>query len=352
MPVKLIKPVKLQPGDTVAAVSLSWGGPGTFPHRYAAGKQQLQTEFGLRVVETPNALRDAAWLQRNPRARADDLMQAFLDPKIKAVISTIGGDDSIRILPYLDPDVIRSHPKIFMGFSDTTVTHMACFRAGMMSFYGPSIMAGFGENCGMFPYMVESVRRTLFSSVPIGGISPAGDGWTAELLDWADAGNQARKRKRNRSTGWKFLQGTGTRQGRLIGGCFEVLDWLRGTEYWPDANAWQDAVLFLETAEEGLSPDAFLYGLRVYAAMGILKKLAGILLARPGGPIPPEKFSDYDEALLRVVAEEEGLRDLPVVTQMDFGHTDPMFLLPYGIRAEIDCEARRLTLLENAVRDG
>jgi muramoyltetrapeptide carboxypeptidase LdcA involved in peptidoglycan recycling len=77
---RLKKPTHLQPGDRVAAVSLSWGGPGTLPHRYQAGKRQLEEAFGVRVVETSHALRDAEWLSRNPKARADDLMEAFSDP--------------------------------------------------------------------------------------------------------------------------------------------------------------------------------------------------------------------------------------------------------------------------------
>ena len=86
----MIKPKKLQPGDTVAAISLSWGGPGTFPHRYEAGKQQLQNEFKLRVIETTHALRDAAWLHDNPKARAEDLMNAFADPSIKTLVTVHG----------------------------------------------------------------------------------------------------------------------------------------------------------------------------------------------------------------------------------------------------------------------
>jgi muramoyltetrapeptide carboxypeptidase LdcA involved in peptidoglycan recycling len=347
----LIKPQRLRPGDKVAAISLSWGGPGTFPHRFEAGKQQLQKEFQLTVIETPNSLRDAAWLQRNPRARADDLMKAFLDPSIKAVFSTIGGDDSIRILPFLDLDVIRANPKIFMGFSDTTVTHMACYKAGLASFYGPAIMAGFAENCGMFPYMVDSVRRTLFSPAPAGTISPNRNGWTSEMLDWADPKNQSRKRKLYPSTGWKFIQGSGIRKGHLLGGCFEILDWLRGTDYWPDPGKWQDAVLFLETSEEAPPPSAVQYGLRIYAAMGILKKLAGILFARPGGQISPDKFVEYEEVLRQVVAEEEGLSDLPIIANMDFGHTDPMFVLPYGVQAEINCHTKQFAIIENTVID-
>ncbi len=347
----MMKPPRLRPGDKVATISLSWGGPGTFPHRYQAGKQQLQAEFGLEVIETPHALAEAEWLHRHPQARAEDLMAAFADPSIKAIISTIGGNDSIRLLPYLDLDLIRANPKILLGYSDTTITHLACFKAGLVSFYGPTMMAGFAENGGLFPYMVDSVRRTLFSAEPIGPIYPNTEGWTVERLDWARPEHQAQRRRLNPSNGWQFLQGTGVRRGHLIGGCLEVLDWLRGTPFWPEPEQWDNAILFLETSEEAPPPSAVRYVLRTYAALGVLKRLAGILLGRPGGPIPPAQFEEYDRVLRQVVAEEEGLVDLPLISQMDFGHTDPMFVLPYGVQAEIDCDQRQFTILENAVTE-
>ncbi len=345
----MIKPEKLREGDKIATVSLSWGGPGAFPHRYKAGKQQLEDEFGLKVVEMDHTLSDPDWLWRNPRARADDLMQAFADPSIKAVISTIGGDDSIRLLPLLDLETIRANPKIFMGYSDTTITHLACFRAGLVSFYGPSIMAGFGENGGMFPYMVDSVRRTLFSAEPVGEIVPSTGGWTAEFLEWAEPSNQRVKRKRNPPEEWRLLQGKGVRRGHLLGGCFEVFDWLRGTEYWPELSIWQDAILFLETSEEAPPPSTLLYGLRTFAALGILERLSGILFGRPGGNVPLESFGEYEEMILKVVAQEESLTELPILSRMDFGHTDPMFILPYGVQAEIDCDAGSFSIVEAAV---
>jgi len=347
----MIKPRKLEPGDTVGAISLSWGGPGTFPHRYEAGKQQLQSEFGLKVVETAHALGDAEWLHNNPKARAEDLMNAFADPSIKAIISTIGGDDSIRTLPYIDLDVIQSNPKIFIGYSDTTITHLACFKAGLVSFYGPSIMSGFAENGGMFSFMVDAVRDAIFSSTPIGELKPNTNGWAVEILDWGNPENQSRKRSLNPSTGWKYLQGKGVRQGRLIGGCLEVLDFLRGTDFWPEPSAWQDAILFLETSEDAPPPSMLKYSLRSYASIGILKKLSGILLGRPGGNISPEQFNEYDEVLYQVITEEEGLSDLPIITHMDFGHTDPMLVLPYGVKAEINCDTQQFRILENAVVD-
>src|SRR6185295_9995832 len=159
----MIKPKKLKQGDKVAAISLSWGGAGSIPHRYEAGKKQLIENFGVEVVETKNALKSSDWIYKNPEARAEDLMEAFADSSIKAIISVIGGDDSIRTLPFMDLDVIRQNPKIFLGFSDTTVTHLCCYKAGLISFYGTSLFIGFAENGGMHHYQVDDIKRTLFS---------------------------------------------------------------------------------------------------------------------------------------------------------------------------------------------
>jgi muramoyltetrapeptide carboxypeptidase LdcA involved in peptidoglycan recycling len=348
----MIKPRRLRRGDQVAAVSLSWGGPGAIPHRYATGKQQFETEFGVRIVEMPHALREPEWLRQHPEARAQDLMDAFRDPAIAGIISTVGGDDSLRLLRHLDLEVIRTHPKVFLGYSDTTVSHLACFKAGLGSFYGPSFMAGFAENGGMFPYLIEGVRRTCFSAECIGRLGPAAEGWTVEWLDWENLDSQRRRRQMHPATPWRFLQGEQAAEGALFGGCLEVLEWLRGTAVWPDASTLRGAILFLETSEEAPPPSAVARALRTFAAMGILQSLAGLLFGRPGGAtLPVEQFEDYDRAVLQVVATEEGLRDLPVVTRMDFGHTDPMCVLPYGVRARIDPINQTIDILEGAVVD-
>lgn len=343
----MIKPARLNRGDKIAAVSISWGGPGTFPQRYAIGKQQLQNEFDLQVVEMPNTLKDADWLARNPQPRAEDLMQAFADPSIKGIFSTTGGEDSIRLLPYVDLNVIHHNPKIFMGYSDTTISHLMCYKAGLVSFYGPSILAEFAENGGMFPYMVRSLRQTLFSSDAIGAIKPNTAGWTFERLDWGDAANQNRQRKLNPCTGWKFLQGSGLHRGHLVGGCLEVLDWTRGTDLFP--TNWEKAILFFEISEEAPPPNFVRYTLRTYATMGILQQLSGILFGRPYAE--ENVFEKYDQAILQVIREEEGLTELPIITNMDFGHTSPMFVLPYGLEAEIDCDTHEFSIVEHAVTE-
>ena len=351
MPINLKKPKLLRRGDKLASVSLSWGGPAVFPHRYQAGKKQLEDAFGVQVVEMPHTLSSAEFLHANPQARADDLMQAFSDPSIKGIISTIGGEDSIRLIPHIDLDLIARNPKVFLGYSDTLITHFACLKAGIASFYGPAIMAGFGENGGLFPYMRDAVDRVLFQSDPVGELAPNTDGWTAEVLDWEDPHLQSQKRKLVPCSGWRFLQGKGYHRGHLIGGCIEVLDWLRGTSLWPNRSQWKGAVLFLETSEEAPAPQTVARILRAFAALGVLDEIHAILFGRPGGDIPASQFAEYDRVLLDMVNNEVGRTDLPIVSRMDFGHTDPMLVLPYGCLCEIDCDQQTITIPESAVLD-
>lgn len=336
----------LKNGDKVAAISLSWGGAGDIPHRYQAGKRQLEEVFGVQVVETKNALKSADWIAKNPQARAEDLMEAFSDNSIKAIISNIGGDDSIRILPFIDLSLIHNNPKIFLGFSDTTITHFACLKAGLSSFYGTSLMVGFAENGGMHPYQIEDIQRTLFSTEPIGEIRPNLAGWTSERLDWNDSSLQNVKRKLNKPNHWNYLQGKGTISGKLVGGCVEVLEFLKGTDYWLEKDEWKDTILFLETSEELLSPTTFTWILRNYAAQGIFHQTNGIILGRPDH----NQFVDeYNQILLQVIRDEQGLSDFSIITEMDFGHTCPTFTLPYGTEMVIDFKQKTISINENAV---
>ena len=127
----MIKPKVLRPGSRIAGdfALLGWD-PALSPHRYRVGKQQFEEKFGVTVVETAHALRDADWLARNPKARADDLMAAFADEKIDGIISTIGGEDSIRTLPYLDLDLIRNNPQGFYGFFGYHDIARSLFQSG------------------------------------------------------------------------------------------------------------------------------------------------------------------------------------------------------------------------------
>ncbi|WP_246694769.1 LD-carboxypeptidase [Methylobacterium sp. WL6] len=254
----------------------------------------------------------------------------------------------MRLITHVDLGVIAAHPKAFLGYSDTTVIGFGCLRAGLVSFYGPTIMSGFAENGGPLPHMVASLRRTLFTTAPVGVVEPSHEGWTVERLDWSDPQNQFRRRPLRPSSGPRVLRGNGIARGHLVGGCADTLETLKGTAWWPPLDYWRDALLFLETSEEAPSPALMTCWLRNYAAQGILQVLNGILFARPGGHrLSVTDHAAYDAAILQAL-DEAGLTALPVLSNLDFGHTDPIFTLPYGVQAEIDCECAQLRIVESA----
>ena len=344
----MIKPHRLTKGDTVAIVSLSsgLGGHSAFLHRYETGKRRLEAEFGLNVVTMPNALKGIEYLDNHPEARAADLMAAFKNSSIKAIICMIGGDDTIRLLDYIDFDIIKSNPKIFMGYSDTTVNHFMMHKAGLASFYGPSILAEFAENVAMHEYTKRHIQNMLFQPSDNLFIEPSPT-WTSEHLEWADeANNKIARTMIKDEKGYELLQGRGIAQGRLLGGCIDVFPMIIGTKIWPDLHEWDDVMLFLEASEEYPSPNDVKYILRGLAAQDIISRIGGILFGKPQNE---KYYEEYKQVLVQVVGKESGRPDLPILYNMNFGHTAPICILPYGILTEIDCDKKSFRLLEAAV---
>lgn len=342
----LIRPERLKQGDLVAVVSPSWGGPGAFPDRFAAGCRAAADHLGVELVPMPHALADPDWLRRNPQARAGDLMAAFADPAFTGIWASIGGDDALRLMPYLNLKVIAANPKVFIGFSDTTALHFACLSAGLTPFYGPSVMAGLAENAGPHRMTLDGLR-VLFDPAPMGVMPANTEGVATEFLDWADPALQARPRQLDPVGPPVVLQGAGAVQGRLIGGCFEVLEMLKATPWWPAPEFWEGAMLFLETSEENPGSALVARWLRNLGAQGILSRAAGLLIARP-----ETADAAYRRDLHAAIRDEPShwdARDLPVLADLDFGHTQPMLTLPYGALCRLDADVGSWALLEGGV---
>ena len=134
-----------------------------------------------------------------------------------------------------------------MGFSDTTIAVSAFVRAGVVSFYGPSVLCDLAENCGIRPFVERSVRRALFAAEPYE--LEAAEAWTEEFYDWRDPENQSRARNFSCSEGWVWLQGEAPTSGTLVGGCLDVLEFLKGTPWWIPRKLWNGAILVAETSE-------------------------------------------------------------------------------------------------------
>jgi muramoyltetrapeptide carboxypeptidase LdcA involved in peptidoglycan recycling len=130
-------------------------------------------------------------------------------------------------------------------------------------------------------------------------------------------------------------------------GCLEVLGFLRGTAWWPSLDG---SVLVLETSEDQPPPEAVTYLLRSLAATGELHRLAGLVFGRPGcADLPVDEHVAYDDAILRVVRDEEALDELPVVTNVDLGHTHPIWTVPQGVSIRFDPAAAAIVFLEPGV---
>lgn len=338
-----VKPVRLHQGDVVSVVSPSWGGPFAFPHIYEAGLAALR-ELGLSIKEYPSTRADPNFLRANPEARARDIEAAFSDPGTSAVIASIGGDDSIRVLPLLDVSKLTSKPKILLGYSDTTTLHVLLNSHGISSMYGPSVMAGLSQMKNLPPAFRTHLQTMLFeptSDYEYHAYAAYSDGYP----DWSAVDNAGMVTTPKSSDGWHWLQGTAVSEGVLFGGCMEVLEMIKGTQFWPSPDFWEDKILFLETSEEKPSLHYIDHVLRNYGAMGVLSQIKGLLVGRARDFSSDEK-KQLESLLISVISSEFGNRSLPMITNVDFGHTDPQLLLPLGVRARIDSEKHLFSLTE------
>lgn len=343
------KPASLRPGDKVAIVSLSRGtlGEPAFIHKYYIAKERMEQIYGLTVVPMPNALKGLTYLYDHPDARAADLMTAFRDPSIKAVFNAVGGDDTIRLLPYIDFDVLRQNPKIFTGFSDTTTNHFMMRKADLVSYYGASVLCDWAEYVEMNPYTKAAIDRTLFAPTDTWEI-PASSVCSYDCDKvWWDEANVHQRRATVPNTGYEILQGHGRVTGQLLGGCIDVFRALVGTELWPAPEEWQGKLLLLETSEENMDPDILAQWLRGFQAQGILSAIRGIVVGKPAFA---ERAEAYKAVYRQVVGFEAGQPDLPILFNVNIGHAYPIGVLPLGLEYAIDCDARTFTLLEPATQ--
>jgi muramoyltetrapeptide carboxypeptidase LdcA involved in peptidoglycan recycling len=123
----------------------------------------------------------------------------------------------------------------------------------------------------------------------------------------------------------------------------DVLEMLKGTPWWPPLGLWEGAAFFWETSEDAPSPELVSFWLRNYGMLGILDRISAMLIARSAG-YSTEQRAKFPIMLQRIVAEEFGRPDLPIVLNLDFGHTDPQMVLPNGGLVVVDPIDRTITL--------
>lgn len=323
-------PPKLNRGDQVAVLSPSLAGPAFGPQVHEQALHRLRTTIGVQPVEYPTTRVNGC----SPEARAEDINAAFADPKIAAILATVGGWSLIDVLPYLDMELIASHPKIFVGHSDNTHINNYLFHCGISSFYGSSTMIHIGSGPGIARLHEESLRRVLFHG---GSVRLGLPGWVADHgFDFADprALTDHGPRVAFPDPVWGGASNTVT--GHSWGGCIEVIDSLIHMSLIPSPEQLHGAILLLETSNPRLTTQELSHFIAQLGNCGVLQAAAGVLWA-----LSPTTDVDFDLPLAQrahlwrqrahTVISQVGKfnPDIPICCGYPFGHTQPQIIMPH-----------------------
>ncbi|MEV5354517.1 LD-carboxypeptidase [Streptomyces sp. NPDC052693] len=306
----LVRPPRLTPGARVAVIAPS----GPVPEERLQAGLDILRGWDLDPVVAPHALGrhgTLAYLSGTDEQRAADLQNAWCDPSVSAVLCARGGYGAQRMVDLLDWDAMRAAgPKVFAGFSDITVLHQAfATRLGLVTLYGP---AAAGVDFLKQARAQEQLRATLFDPESVRTLTALPPGRPALV--------------------------PGRARGVTLGGCLSLLTSDLGTPHAP-AGARGGLLLMEDVGESAYRLDRCLTQL---LRSGWLDGVAGILLGSWAACGP------YEE-LRAVFADRLGGLGVPVVEEFGFGHRDGALTVPFGVTAELDADARTLTLDEPAL---
>lgn len=337
-----LPPVK--PGDRVAVVSPSFAAPAVFPQVHEAGLARLRDEFGLEPVEYPTTRR-----QGTPQERAADLTTAFTDPSIRAVLATIGGDDQLTVLPYLDPAAFTADPKPFAGYSDNTNLLNWLWNLGVPALHGGSTMVHLARAGGVHPVSGQSLRAALFGGGDL-QLHPV-ERFCEDEVDWADPASLQTGGPTRPGRGWTWHNPSTVVTGPAWGGNLEILHWNLAAGRWiRPVQDYTGCVLLLETSEEMPSAGDVFRMLRNAGERELLRQFPAVLVGlakaanlttQPRNPEREQYRSDQRAAVIR--AFDTYAPDAMIVFDVDLGHTDPQWVLPYGGTITVDGPGRRIT---------
>jgi muramoyltetrapeptide carboxypeptidase LdcA involved in peptidoglycan recycling len=338
-------PAKLAVGDRVAVVSPSFAAPGAFPAKHELSMRRLRDEFGLEPVEYPTTRQVGA----PAKDRAADLMAAFADPDIKAVLATIGGDDQITVLPYLNPAVFAANPKPYLGYSDNTNMLNWLWNVGVAGYHGGSTMVHLGRPGGLHPVSTASLRAALLTGGDV-DLRPV-ETFNDEDLDWNDPASLERTVPTQPSPGWFWHQPDRAVTAPTWGGNLEILHWNLAAGRWiRPVTDYAGCVLLLETSEEMPPAEEVFRMLRNAGERGLLGQFPAVIVgtAKAHSRQHPTSLDERDRyrqdqraAVLRALTDYNPTA--MAVFGVDIGHTDPQWIVPYGGLMTVDGPARRVT---------
>lgn len=301
-------PSKLKTGDFIGIVAPSAPVTTEIKKQFDQGVKFLES-LGFNVKIAKNTLSNKLVFSNTPIEKAEDINYMFVDKEIKAIICAQGGRNSNSILPYLDFDIIRANPKIFLGISDITVLLNAIYQqTGLITFHGNDIMWGFGVDHSK--YDVQEFQERLIN----GNIG-----------------------KINKNSEWKTIR-KGIAEGILIGGNLKCFNKLAGTKYLPE---FENKILFLESFDGSALPDEVDCEIHHLKQIGVFEKIKGLWI----GYYNHKSGIKYEDIILEALKEYS----FPILKCDDFGHNTPNTTIPLGVKIKLDSTDKEVSILDTCV---
>jgi len=325
---------KLKPGDTIACFSPSTPITAFCPMRFERGKEFLRSK-GFKIKEGSLTGKSDHYRSGTIKERADELNALIRDPEVRCIMSTIGGFNSNSLVPYIDYEAFKKDPKIIIGYSDVTAILFAIYaKTGITTFYGPALVASFGEfepfNEETYKYFSDLlVEDTVF---PYEYEMP--EFWTEEYINWEDQN----RGKESHTNEW-ITRKEGVVQGRLIVGNLNTMYGIWGSPYMPEIA--QGDILFIE--------DSLLDAQNVERAFshlkvcGVFDRIGGLIIGKH------ELFNDRDTERkhYEILEEVMGEYNFPFLAEVDCCHTHPMFTMPIGSQIQLDATNKSIKIIKD-----
>lgn len=326
-------PEKLKSGDEIRIIapSSSFGIISKENRDLAVKKIE---ELGLKISYSKNIEEVDEFDSSSIESRVSDLHDAFRDENVKAILVAIGGFNVNQILKYLDYDLIKNNPKILCGFSDITALSNAIYKkTGLITYSGPNF-ANFSMKKGN-GYIIEYFKKCFFE----------GESYEIKASkEWSDDKWHLDQENRNfiKNDG-AIIINQGKAEGKIIGGNLCTLNLLQGTGFMPDL---KDSILFLE--DDNIVGELFFKefdrNFQSLIQQEGFSGVRGIVLGRFQRSANME-----NENITKLIKSKRELKDIPVVANLDFGHTTPIITFPIGgaVRILADKDKISLEILEH-----
>ena len=323
----------LKKGDKIGIFTPSSPATVTARERFERAKAFLQSK-GFELVEGKLTGQIDYYRSGTPKERADELNELLRNPEIKMVMSTIGGTNSNSMLPYIDYEAFRSHPKYILGYSDATAILLALYsNTGIPTYYGPALIPSFGEFEPLVNDTYHYFEQYFMAENNPPYEIPLPTFWSDEPVNWLEKTTE----KTLYPNEWKTVI-PGNVEGRLIGGNVNAMYGFIGTPYFPEIKP-GDILLIEDCMKNASIVEKNFAMLKLH---GVFDRVGGIILGKH------EQYEDlgtgkkpYD-----LLLEQLDGHQIPVLAEFDICHTHQMHPIAIGKKVRLNATEKKVYCIE------